>query len=164
LGEVHRCNDGGIERRESQREVDDPHDFSPVRKQPESSRGAATAGSRNSAVIVSPHCVGTVSKLIEPLGGCRQTLDFLRNHFGKSGDWYYELVRGQDYRPVQARPGAEVLRIRDDLRRGPYRSRPDRSRRHCDGRRGLDLVRESQFSRSDCHSENQVGRLSNLHP
>jgi hypothetical protein len=24
-------------------------------------------------VIVCPHCVGTVSKLIEPLGGCRLT-------------------------------------------------------------------------------------------
>jgi DNA polymerase IV len=31
----------------------------------------------------------------------RQTLDFLRHHFGKSGDWYYELARGQDHRPVQ---------------------------------------------------------------
>ena len=31
----------------------------------------------------------------------RQTLDFLRNHFGKSGNWYYELARGQDNRPVQ---------------------------------------------------------------
>ena len=31
----------------------------------------------------------------------RQTLDFLRRHFGKSGDWYYELARGQDHRPVQ---------------------------------------------------------------
>jgi DNA polymerase IV len=31
----------------------------------------------------------------------RQTLDFLRHHFGKSGDWYYELARGQDNRPVQ---------------------------------------------------------------
>ena len=26
----------------------------------------------------------------------RQTLDFLRHHFGESGDWYYELVRDQD--------------------------------------------------------------------
>jgi len=31
----------------------------------------------------------------------RQTLDFLRKHFGKSGDWYYELARGRDDRPVQ---------------------------------------------------------------
>jgi hypothetical protein len=31
LGEVHRCNDRGIERRESQREVDDPHDLNPDR-------------------------------------------------------------------------------------------------------------------------------------
>src|SRR5271165_5178309 len=31
----------------------------------------------------------------------RQTLDFLRCHFGKSGNWYYELARGQDNRPVQ---------------------------------------------------------------
>jgi DNA polymerase IV len=31
----------------------------------------------------------------------RQTLDFLRNHFGNSGDWYYELARGQDDRAVQ---------------------------------------------------------------
>ena len=35
----------------------------------------------------------------------RQTLDFLRNHFGKSGTWYNELARGQDDRPVQ--PGRE---------------------------------------------------------
>jgi DNA polymerase-4 len=31
----------------------------------------------------------------------RQTLDFLRNHFGRSGDWYYELARGLDNRSVQ---------------------------------------------------------------
>src|SRR5271166_3284386 len=31
----------------------------------------------------------------------RQTFDFLRNHFGKSGTWYYDLARGQDNRPVQ---------------------------------------------------------------
>ncbi|MBV8440125.1 MAG: DNA polymerase IV [Hyphomicrobiales bacterium] len=34
-----------------------------------------------------------------------QTLDFLRNHFGKSGTWYHELAQGQDDRPVQ--PGRE---------------------------------------------------------
>jgi DNA polymerase-4 len=32
----------------------------------------------------------------------RQTLDFLRRHFGKAGSWYYEIARGQDDRPVQA--------------------------------------------------------------
>jgi DNA polymerase IV len=32
----------------------------------------------------------------------RQTLDLLRSHFGKSGDWYYELARGQNDRPAQA--------------------------------------------------------------
>ena len=31
----------------------------------------------------------------------RQSLDFLRSHFGKSGIWYYELARGHDDRPVQ---------------------------------------------------------------
>ena len=30
----------------------------------------------------------------------RQTRDFLRHHSGKSGDWYYELARGQDERSV----------------------------------------------------------------
>ena len=35
----------------------------------------------------------------------RQTLDFLRNHFGKSGNWYHKLARGLDDRPVQ--PGRE---------------------------------------------------------
>jgi DNA polymerase-4 len=30
-----------------------------------------------------------------------QTLDFLRNHFGKSGNWYFEIARGRDDRPVQ---------------------------------------------------------------
>jgi DNA polymerase-4 len=31
----------------------------------------------------------------------RQTLDFLRTHFGKVGSWYYEIARGRDDRPVQ---------------------------------------------------------------
>jgi len=31
----------------------------------------------------------------------RQTLDFLRQHFGKSGNWHFDLARGQDDRPVQ---------------------------------------------------------------
>ena len=31
----------------------------------------------------------------------RQTLESLRNHFGKSGSWYYELARGQDDRLVR---------------------------------------------------------------
>ena len=30
-----------------------------------------------------------------------QTLAFLRNHFGKSGSWYYEIARGRDHRAVQ---------------------------------------------------------------
>ncbi len=30
-----------------------------------------------------------------------QTLTFLRNHFGKSGSWYYEIARGRDDRAVQ---------------------------------------------------------------
>ena len=32
----------------------------------------------------------------------RQTLDFLRDHFGKSGNWYYAIARGRDDRPVQS--------------------------------------------------------------
>jgi DNA polymerase-4 len=31
----------------------------------------------------------------------RQTLDFLRTHFGKIGSWYYEIARGRDDRPVE---------------------------------------------------------------
>ena len=30
-----------------------------------------------------------------------QTLAFLRNHFGKAGDWYFEIARGRDDRAVQ---------------------------------------------------------------
>jgi DNA polymerase-4 len=30
-----------------------------------------------------------------------QTLDFLRNHFGKAGSWYFEIARGRDDREVQ---------------------------------------------------------------
>jgi DNA polymerase-4 len=30
----------------------------------------------------------------------RQSLDFLRQHFGKSGPWYYAIARGEDDRPV----------------------------------------------------------------
>ena len=30
-----------------------------------------------------------------------QTLDFLRNHFGKAGDWYFQIARGRDDRAVQ---------------------------------------------------------------
>jgi DNA polymerase IV len=32
----------------------------------------------------------------------RQTLDFLQRNFGKAGNWYYNIARGQDDRPVQA--------------------------------------------------------------
>jgi DNA polymerase IV len=31
----------------------------------------------------------------------RQTLDFLKDHFGKLGSWYYDIARGRDERPVQ---------------------------------------------------------------
>jgi DNA polymerase IV len=31
----------------------------------------------------------------------RQTLDFLQDHFGKAGSWYYDIARGRDERPVQ---------------------------------------------------------------
>jgi nucleotidyltransferase/DNA polymerase involved in DNA repair len=30
-----------------------------------------------------------------------QTLDFLRNHFGKAGGWYFEIARGRDGLRVQ---------------------------------------------------------------
>ena len=29
-----------------------------------------------------------------------QTVDFLRNHFGKAGSWYFEIARGRDDRAV----------------------------------------------------------------
>jgi DNA polymerase-4 len=31
----------------------------------------------------------------------RQTLAFLHDRFGKAGNWYFEIARGQDDRPVQ---------------------------------------------------------------
>jgi DNA polymerase-4 len=31
----------------------------------------------------------------------RQTLDFLKDHFGKAASWYYDIARGRDDRPVQ---------------------------------------------------------------
>ena len=31
----------------------------------------------------------------------RQTLNFLQDHFGKSGPWYFEIARGRDDRPVR---------------------------------------------------------------
>jgi DNA polymerase-4 len=31
----------------------------------------------------------------------RQTLAFLQEHFGKAGDWYFEIARGRDDRPVR---------------------------------------------------------------
>ena len=30
----------------------------------------------------------------------RQTVDFLQDHFGKAGSWYYDIARGRDERPV----------------------------------------------------------------
>lgn len=39
----------------------------------------------------------------------RQNLDFLRDRFGKAGDWYFQIARGQDDRPVEAnRPRKSV--------------------------------------------------------
>jgi DNA polymerase-4 len=32
----------------------------------------------------------------------RQTLEFLREWFGKAGHWYFEIARGRDDRPVQS--------------------------------------------------------------
>src|ERR1700691_3760619 len=31
----------------------------------------------------------------------RQTLDFLQDRFGKAGNWYYDIARGRDERPVE---------------------------------------------------------------
>ena len=58
----------------------------------------------------------------------------------------------------------ESPRDRRRLFRGLDGSRSNRSRRDRDGRRCLGLVREGEFSRSDRHGENQMGRLSNFHP
>ena len=68
-----------------------------------------------------------------------QTLDFLRSHFGKSGDWYYELARGRDDRPVQAdrerkSSGSETT-FPEDLTEPARIEAGD-----CDGGRGLGLV------------------------
>lgn len=30
-----------------------------------------------------------------------KSIEFLRGHFGKSGDWYYRIARGVDHRPVE---------------------------------------------------------------
>ena len=62
-------------------------------------------------------------------------------------------LTGSESLPDRRRPSRRTLPIR-----------PDRSGRGRDGRRGLDLVRESEFSRSDRHGENQVGRLSRYPP
>jgi DNA polymerase IV len=37
--------------------------------------------------------------LVDAGGG--QTLAFLQDRFGKAGNWYFEIARGQDDRPVQ---------------------------------------------------------------
>ena len=70
----------------------------------------------------------------------RQTVDFLRNHFGKSGDWYYELARGQDNRPVQ--PDRERKSSGSETTFPEDLTDPARIEAGviCDGRRGLDLV------------------------
>ncbi len=93
-----------------------------------------------------------------------RTLAFLQARFGKAGNWYFEIARGRDDRPVRTGPRAKVLGIGDDLSRGPDQFRPDRSRCDRDGRRCLGLVRENEFSRPDRDGQDQVGRLSNLHP
>ena len=31
----------------------------------------------------------------------RQSLDFLKDHFGKAGSWYYNIARGRDGWPIQ---------------------------------------------------------------
>ena len=70
----------------------------------------------------------------------RQTIDFLRNHFGKSGDWYYD-TRARSRRPVgPAGPRTKIVWIGDNFSGGPDRSCSDRGGRDCDGRRCLGLV------------------------
>ena len=78
--------------------------------------------------------------------------------------WYYEHRARSRRSAGPAGPRAKVLWIGDNLSGGPDRSCPDRSGRDCDGRRGLGLVRESEFARSDRHGEDQMGQLSDIDP
>ena len=64
----------------------------------------------------------------------RRPLEFLQQHFGKAGAYYYAIARGEDDRPVRARPAAQVgrrgehLRARlVDVRGHERRARPDQS-------------------------------------
>ena len=68
-----------------------------------------------------------------------QTLAFLQERFGKAGNWYFEIARGQDDRPVQPdreRKSSGSGCFPEDL----MIDCSDRRRRDRDGRRCLGLV------------------------
>ena len=94
----------------------------------------------------------------------RQTLDFLQRNFGKAGNWYYEIARGQDDRPVQAdrerkSSGSETTFSEDltdpvQIEAGVIAMADD----------VWGLVRENERARPNGHRENQMGRLSDFYP
>ena len=73
----------------------------------------------------------------------KKSAEFLREHFGKSGDWYYRISRGIDNRPVEPHRirksvGAEDTFSADihdfDLARREIAPLAEKVWRHCEGR------------------------------
>ena len=83
-----------------------------------------------------------------------QSLEFLQQHFGKSGTLVprHRQWRGQS--SGRAGPPTQILGIGNDLCRRPDRSGSDRGRRAGDGGRCLGLVREDAGLRP--HSDRKI--------
>lgn len=72
-----------------------------------------------------------------------KTLDFLQAHFGKSGEWYYRIARGIDYRAVQPHRerksvGAEDTFAEDifelEPAKGKIKALAEKVWRHCEAK------------------------------
>src|SRR6516165_4575171 len=87
----------------------------------------------------------------------RQSLEFLQQHFGKSGIWCHRQWRGQS--SGRAGPPTQIRGIGKDLCRRPDRSGRHRGRRAGDGGRGLGLVRKDAGLRPHSDRKDQVCRL-----
>ena len=92
----------------------------------------------------------------------RQTLSFLQDHFGRAGSWYYDIARGRDDRPVQP--------DRERKSSGSETTFPEDLTDPVQIEAGVIAMADDVWawcekrSWSDRHCEDQMGRLSNIHP
>ncbi len=93
-----------------------------------------------------------------------QTLEFLREHFGKAGPYYFCARPGHRRAARLRRSRPQVGRRRDDVRRRPLHGRGGPCRPGAAHRQGVVLLRELDDPGPDGDAQGQIRRLPADHP